>query len=218
MRSRDGGKPIARVVTHVAGRDGFWLTRYLMRHGVETPCAGVEAAGRSSGASGAGRSDWRAPVDPEQEDGILATLGICRFKGLRRDRRRQLAELRQPDVVALPSAALARIEPLLDRLEHAVRQAPTEEQQFVRNVSGGISRIREICEPVDRENRPKPMSNRRSGPLDDLRLFFDDVCYFGGIRAVPFTQDDLCGEDDGHQHEEQRRNGPSREKTYRVNE
>ena len=32
-----------------------------------------------------------------QIDGILATLGVVDFKGLRRDRRKQLADLRQPD-------------------------------------------------------------------------------------------------------------------------
>ncbi|MDQ6869950.1 MAG: hypothetical protein M3178_16930 [Pseudomonadota bacterium] len=30
------GQPIARVIlTHEAGRDGFWLARFLMRRGVE---------------------------------------------------------------------------------------------------------------------------------------------------------------------------------------
>ena len=35
-RSGAAGKPVARViVTHEAGRDGFWLARYLRRRGVE---------------------------------------------------------------------------------------------------------------------------------------------------------------------------------------
>ena len=50
-------------------------------------------------------------------DGILATLGIEGYRALRRDRRVQLADLRQPDGGPLPLAALARIERLLDRLE-----------------------------------------------------------------------------------------------------
>ena len=50
-------------------------------------------------------------------DGILATLGIEGYRALRRDRRVRLADLRQPDVLPLPLAALARIERLLDRLE-----------------------------------------------------------------------------------------------------
>ena len=35
-RSMAAGKPIARVIlTHEAGRDGFWVARYLQRRGVE---------------------------------------------------------------------------------------------------------------------------------------------------------------------------------------
>jgi transposase len=51
-------------------------------------------------------------------DGILATLGIGGFKGLRRDRRKPLADLRQPDGAPLPDAALARVE----RLELVMKQ------------------------------------------------------------------------------------------------
>ena len=38
-------------------------------------------------------------------DGILATLGISGFRALRRDRREQLANLRQPDGAPVPPAA-----------------------------------------------------------------------------------------------------------------
>jgi hypothetical protein len=62
-----------------------------------------------------------------KSDGILATLGICGFEGLRRDRRRQLDELWQPDGATLPSAALSRVERLLDRLELVMTQIKTEE-------------------------------------------------------------------------------------------
>ena len=55
-------------------------------------------------------------------DGILATLGIAGYRALRRDRRAQLADLRQPDGAPLPLAALARIERLLDRLELVMTQ------------------------------------------------------------------------------------------------
>jgi transposase len=55
-------------------------------------------------------------------DGILATLGIEGYRALRRDRRVQLADLRQPDGAPLPLAALARIERLLDRLELVMTQ------------------------------------------------------------------------------------------------
>jgi len=35
-RSAGAGRPITRVImTHEAGRDGFWLARFLARHGVE---------------------------------------------------------------------------------------------------------------------------------------------------------------------------------------
>lgn len=35
-RSAAAGKPIGRaIVTHEAGRDGFWLARFLQRRGVE---------------------------------------------------------------------------------------------------------------------------------------------------------------------------------------
>ena len=49
--------------------------------------------------------------------GILATLGVKGFKALRRDRRKQLDLLRQPDGDPIPPLARARIERLLDRLE-----------------------------------------------------------------------------------------------------
>ena len=60
-------------------------------------------------------------------DGILATLGIEGYRGLRRDRRAQLADLRQPDGAPVPPAALARIERLLDRLELVMTQLKTVE-------------------------------------------------------------------------------------------
>jgi transposase len=57
-------------------------------------------------------------------DGILATLGISGFRALRRDRREQLANLRQPDGAPVPPAAQERIERLLDRLELVLRRRP----------------------------------------------------------------------------------------------
>ena len=172
-RSAAAGRPIARiVVTHEAGRDGFWLARFLMRRGVEvhvmqasslpvdrrarrakTDAIDAEMLLRTLLAwlRGEPRVCSMVPVPSEADeearrahreredltgerrstlnkiDGILATLGICGFKGLRRDRRRQLAELRQPDGAALPSAALSRIERLLDRLELVMTQIKTIE-------------------------------------------------------------------------------------------
>lgn len=60
-------------------------------------------------------------------DGILATLGIGGFRASRRDRREQLATLRQPDGAPIPPAAQERIERLLDRLELVLKQIKTVE-------------------------------------------------------------------------------------------
>lgn len=175
LKARSAGidKSIARiVVTHEAGRDGFWLARFLVRRGVEvhvmqasslpvdrrarrakTDAIDAEMLLRTLLAwlRGKQRVCSMVPVPSEADeearrahreredligerrsilnkiDGILATLGICGFKGLRGDRRRQLAELRQPDGAALPSAALSRIERLLDRLDLVVTQIKTIE-------------------------------------------------------------------------------------------
>jgi transposase len=55
-------------------------------------------------------------------DAILATLGVKGYRGLRSDRREQLALLRQPDCDPVPLAAWVRIERLLARLELILRQ------------------------------------------------------------------------------------------------
>jgi transposase len=47
---------------------------------------------------------------------------------LRRDRREQLANLRQPDGAPVPPAAQERIERLLDRLELVLKQIKTVEE------------------------------------------------------------------------------------------
>jgi hypothetical protein len=41
--------------------------------------------------------DQRTPLDLDKIDSILATLGVKSYRALRRDRREQLALLRQPD-------------------------------------------------------------------------------------------------------------------------
>jgi transposase len=167
-RSGAAGKPVARViVTHEAGRDGFWLARYLRRRGVEvhvmqasslpvdrrarrakTDLIDVEMLLRALLAwlRGEPRVCSMVPIPSEADeearrahreredlmgsrrsllnkiDGILATLGIEGFRGLRRDRREQLANLRQPDGEKIPLAAQGRIERLLDRLELVIAQ------------------------------------------------------------------------------------------------
>jgi hypothetical protein len=66
--------------------------------------------------------DQRTPLDLDRIDSILATLGVKSYRALRRDRREQLALLRQPDRDPVPQAAQIRIERLLDRLELTLRQ------------------------------------------------------------------------------------------------
>jgi transposase len=157
------GHPIKRVIlTHEAGRDGFWLARFLARRGIEvhvmqpsslpvdrrarrakTDIIDVEMLLRTlmawlrgeprvcsmvpipSEADEEARRAYREREDLTGErrsivnkiDGILATLGIKGFKALRRDRRKQLTSLRQPDGDPVPPMARARIERLLERLE-----------------------------------------------------------------------------------------------------
>ncbi len=61
-------------------------------------------------------------------EGILATLGIDGYQALRRGRRSQLANLRQPDGEPVPPAARGRIERLLDRLELVMTQIKAVER------------------------------------------------------------------------------------------
>jgi transposase len=61
-------------------------------------------------------------------EGILATLGIDGYQALRRGRRSQLADLRQPDGEPIPSAARGRIERLLDRLDLVMAQIKAVER------------------------------------------------------------------------------------------
>src|SRR5208283_5206349 len=167
-RCAAAGRKIARVIlTHEAGRDGFWLARFLARRGIEvhviqpsslpvdrrarrakTDMIDVEMLLRALLAwlRGEPRVCSMVPIPSEADeearrahreredlmgsrrsllnkiDGILATLGIEGFRGLRRDRREQLANLRQPDGEKIPLAAQGRIERLLDRLELVIAQ------------------------------------------------------------------------------------------------
>ena len=167
-RHAAAGAGIARViVTYEAGRDAFWLARFLWSRGVEvyvmqasslpvdrrarrakTDVIDAEMLLRSLLAwlRGEPRVCSMVPVPSEAEeearraqreredligerrsilnkiDGILATLGICGFKGLRRDRRKQLGDLRQPDGAKIPPLALSRMERLVDRLELVIGQ------------------------------------------------------------------------------------------------
>jgi len=169
-RSLAAGRPILRMIlTYEAGRDGFWLARFLQRRGVEvhvmqasslpvdrrarrakTDMIDVEMFLRTwlrceprvcsmvpipSEADEEARRAHREREDltgsrrslVNKIDGILATLGISGFRALRRDRREQLANLRQPDGAPVPPAAQERIERSLDRLELILKQIKTVE-------------------------------------------------------------------------------------------
>jgi transposase len=167
-RCAAAGQPIARVIlTHEAGRGGFWLARFLVRRGFEvhvmqpsslpvdrrarrakTDVIDVEMLLRTLMAwlRGEPRVCSMVPIPTETDeearrshreredltserlsilnkiDSILATLGVKSYRALRRDRREQLALLRQPDGDPVPQAAQIRIERLLDRLELTLRQ------------------------------------------------------------------------------------------------
>src|ERR1700730_10672165 len=155
------------ILTHEAGREGFWLARFLMRRGVEvhvmqpsslpvdrrarrakTDVIDVEMLLRTLMAwlRDEPRVCSMVPIPDEADEearrahrereglvrerrsivdnihGILATLCVKGYRGLRSDRREQLALLRQPDGAPVPQAARVRIERLLDRLELILRQ------------------------------------------------------------------------------------------------
>lgn len=162
-RCAAAGHKIERVIlTHEAGRDGFWLARFLQQRSIEvhvmqpsslpvdrrarrakTDAIDVEMLLRTLMAwlRGEPRVCSMVPIPTEADEearrahreredlagerrsivnkigGILATLGVKGFKALRRDRRKQLDLLRQPDGDPIPPLARARIERLLDRLE-----------------------------------------------------------------------------------------------------
>src|ERR1700674_4469336 len=160
-----GGKIPRVILTHEAGRDGFWLARFLARRGIEvhviqpsslpvdrrarrakTDVIDVEMLLRTLMAwlRGEPRVCSMVPIPTETDEearrahreredltserlsilhkiaSILATLGVTSYRALRRDRREQLALLRQ-DGDSVPQAAQIRIERLLDRLELTLR-------------------------------------------------------------------------------------------------
>ena len=74
------------------------------------------------GASRTREFDWRPPFAPEQNRWDNGDIGIEGCWALPRDRRAQLADLRQPDAAPLPLAAPARIQRPLNRLELVMTQ------------------------------------------------------------------------------------------------
>jgi transposase len=111
-------------------------------------------------------------------DAILATLGVKGYRGLRSDRREQLAGLRQPDGDPVPQAARIRIERLLDRLELTLRQikevevardavlkkpAPADEaERMIRSLVDMRAIGPELATLLVREAFSRPIANRRA--------------------------------------------------------
>jgi transposase len=236
-RSAAAGRPIARaVITHEAGRDGFWLARFLERRGVgvhvmqssslpvdrrarraKTDMIDVEMLLRTLMAwlRGEPRVCSMVPIPSEADeearrahreredligsrrsilnkiDGILATLGIEGYRGLRRDRRAQLADLRQPDGEPVPPAALARIERLLDRLELVMTQikgvekardavvtkeaAEDESERMIRELAGVRGIGVESATLLVREAFAREFRNRRA------------LGAYAGLAGTPFA-------------------------------
>lgn len=236
-RSGSAGKPVERVIiTHEAGRDGFWLARFLGRRRVEvhvmqssslpvdrrarrakTDVIDVEMLLRALMAwlRGEPRVCSMVPIPSEADeearrahreredlmgsrrsilnkiDGILATLGIEGYRGLRRDRRAQLADLRQPDGEPVPPAALARIERLLDRLELVMTQikgvekardavvtkeaAEDESERMIRDLAGMRGIGVESATVLVREAFCRDFANRRA------------LGAYAGLAGTPFA-------------------------------
>jgi transposase len=219
LKARCGatGHPIARVIlTHEAGREGFWLARFLMRRGVEvhvmqpsslpvdrrarrakTDVIDVEMLLRTLMAwlRDEPRVCSMVPIPDEADEearrahreredlvrerrSIRATLGVKGYRGLRSDRREQLAGLRQPDGDPVPQVARIRIERLLDRLELTLRQikevevardavlkkpAPADEaERMIRSLVDMRAIGPELATLLVREAFSRPIANRRA--------------------------------------------------------
>ena len=236
-RCAPAGQPIARVIlTHEAGRDGFWLARFLVRRGVEvhvmqpsslpvdrrarrakTDVIDVEMLLRTLMAwlRGEPRVCSMVPIPTETDEearrahreredltserlsilnkinSILATLGVKSYRALRRDRREQLALLRQPDGDPVPQAAQIRIERLLDRLELTLRQikeveaardavlkkpAPADEaERMIRSLVDMRAIGPELATLLVREAFSRPISHRRA------------LGSYAGLAGTPFS-------------------------------
>jgi transposase len=174
-RAARAHKNVGRVVlVYEAGYSGFWLARWLARHGVapfviQPSSVPVDRRARRAKSDGIDaelllrtllawlRGEPRVcsmvPIPTEADEdarrgvrerqdllgervalvngiaAILATLGVCSYDPLRRDRRQQLEGLRTALGDPLPPQARARIERILDRLELLLTQIATLERQ-----------------------------------------------------------------------------------------
>ena len=217
--------PVGRVIlTHEAGRGGFWLARFLVRRGVEvhvmqpsslpvdrrarrakTDVIDVEMLLRTLMAwlRGEPRVCSMVPIPNEADeearrahreredltgerrsivnkiDGVLATLGVKGFRALRRDRRKQLTSLRQPDGDPLPQMARARIERLLDRLELVLK--------LIEEVEATRDAVLKKAAPADEAERMiRSLADLRSIGPDSATLLVREafVREFGNRRAL----------------------------------
>jgi len=119
-------------------------------------------------------------------DAILATLGVKGYRGLRSDRREQLAGLRQPDGDPVPQLARIRIERLLDRLRQikevevardAVLKKPApadEAERMIRSLVDMRAIGPELATLLVREafSRPIPIVGRSDPMLDSSGRHF----------------------------------------------
>src|ERR1700730_15258710 len=219
------------ILTHEAGREGFWLARFLMRRGVEvhvmqpsslpvdrrarrakTDVIDVEMLLRTLMAwlRDEPRVCSMVPIPDEADeearrahreredlvrqrrsilnkiDAILATLGVKGYRGLRSDRREQLAGLRQPDGDPVPQLARIRIERLLDRLRQikevevardAVLKKPApadEAERMIRSLVDMRAIGPELATLLVREafSRPIPIVGRSDPMLDSSGRHF----------------------------------------------
>jgi transposase len=238
------GRPISRVImTHEAGRDGFWLARFLQRRGIEvhvmqasslpvdrrvrrakTDLIDAEMLLRTLLAwlRGEPRVCSMVPIPGEADEearrahreredligerrsllnrieGILATLGVVGFKGLRRDRRKQLDDLRQPDGAKVPTTAHLRIERLVERLElvivqlgtvEAVRDAVIEKETPANTSERMIRDLSRVCgigvesaTLLVREAFCRNFANRRA------------LGSYAGLTATPFASGSMARE------------------------
>src|ERR1700731_375892 len=181
------------ILTHEAGREGFWLARFLMRRGVEMLLRTLMAWLRDeprvcSMVPIPDEADEEARrAHREREDlvrqrrsilnkvyALLATLGVKGYRGLRSDRREQLAGLRQPDGDPVPQLARIRIERLLDRLRQikevevardAVLKKPApadEAERMIRSLVDMRAIGPELATLLVREAFSRPIANHRA--------------------------------------------------------
>jgi transposase len=127
-RATATGHSVERVITvYEAGWSGFWLARWIMRHG-------MEAYVIQPSSVPVDRRMRRAKSDGIDAELLLRTLlawllGVSDYNPLLRSRYRRLTELRTGLGESLPRNAQAKIERLLARLELVLAQIAELERE-----------------------------------------------------------------------------------------